>query len=364
MILNVNAVSCGDNITTDTTLTSDLVCDGTGIIVGAANVTLDCNGYKIQYNLSNQQLYGVYIETNDFVTVKNCIISEYEYGIRSFDEYEVGQHSDNDSVINNTIINTKWGIVHSGSDTILSNNTIINSTGGISLYGTRDTLTGNTLDNASILVEGEVSTRNSHYIDTTNEVNGKPVYYITDVSNYFAPIGGGQLIIANSTNVTIENQSISGILYGIYLSISHNCTIQNNNLTQNTYSLYLKESDNNKIRYNNVNNNTENGIYLSLSNNNLITSNIARYNAVGIYFNDVNYTDITNNTATNNTNSGIYLVRSRNNYVYENTLVNNRHGIALSSSSINNTLENNTISNNTKWSEPLFVDNKLSYIGV
>jgi hypothetical protein len=39
-------VGCGDTITTDTTLESDLVnCPNNGIVIGADNITLDLNGH-------------------------------------------------------------------------------------------------------------------------------------------------------------------------------------------------------------------------------------------------------------------------------------------------------------------------------
>jgi nitrous oxidase accessory protein NosD len=41
-------VGCGDTITTDTTLDSDLVnCPNNGIVIGAANITLDVNGHTV-----------------------------------------------------------------------------------------------------------------------------------------------------------------------------------------------------------------------------------------------------------------------------------------------------------------------------
>ena len=41
-------VSCGDTITADTTLDSDLLnCPNNGILIGADGVTLDLNGHKI-----------------------------------------------------------------------------------------------------------------------------------------------------------------------------------------------------------------------------------------------------------------------------------------------------------------------------
>ena len=226
LVLNVSAI-CGVNITANTTLTDDLICDGTGIRIGAANVTLDCNGHTIRYNLSNQQLFGVYIELYDNIVVKNCVISEYEYGIFSFDEYEIGQHSDNDTLINNTIFNTKWGIVLSGSDNNLINNTIINNTGGISLSGSADILINNNLTNASILVEGDVSNANSHIIDTTNIVNGRPIFYLKNIIDSTVPNGAGQIVLANGTNITIQNQTISNVLYGIRIISCRGCLLQN-----------------------------------------------------------------------------------------------------------------------------------------
>jgi len=48
MMRNVSALSCGDTITTSTTLTSNLgPCTSTGIFMGANGITLDCNGYTI-----------------------------------------------------------------------------------------------------------------------------------------------------------------------------------------------------------------------------------------------------------------------------------------------------------------------------
>src|SRR3954463_14789092 len=44
----VQQLSCGDTITTDTTLHKDLVnCPTNGIVIGADNVTLDLNGHTI-----------------------------------------------------------------------------------------------------------------------------------------------------------------------------------------------------------------------------------------------------------------------------------------------------------------------------
>ena len=44
-------LSCGDTITADTTLTSDLVdCPSNGIVIGADDITLDLNGHTVAGN--------------------------------------------------------------------------------------------------------------------------------------------------------------------------------------------------------------------------------------------------------------------------------------------------------------------------
>lgn len=40
---------CGDLVTTDVTLSADLVCDGSGLIIGRNDVTLDLAGHRLRY---------------------------------------------------------------------------------------------------------------------------------------------------------------------------------------------------------------------------------------------------------------------------------------------------------------------------
>src|SRR3989338_10998076 len=80
MISVVSAVGCGDTITEDTVLTEDLLnCSGNGIIIGADNITLDCNGHRID---GNGDFNGISVSNNvNGVTIKNCNIQEFGYGI-------------------------------------------------------------------------------------------------------------------------------------------------------------------------------------------------------------------------------------------------------------------------------------------
>ncbi|MBU0979409.1 MAG: right-handed parallel beta-helix repeat-containing protein, partial [Nanoarchaeota archaeon] len=69
---------CGSTITTDTTLTEDLLdCPGHGLIIGTDNITLDCMGHWIMGEGFN--MHGIRIEA-DHTTVRNCNV-EFFRGI-------------------------------------------------------------------------------------------------------------------------------------------------------------------------------------------------------------------------------------------------------------------------------------------
>ena len=71
---------------------------------------------------------------------------------------------------------------------------------------------------------------NTHIIDTTNTVNGKPVHYWKNQNGGTIPPGAGQIVLANSTNVVIENQNVSDCSIGIELGFSSNNRQKQRNL--------------------------------------------------------------------------------------------------------------------------------------
>lgn len=71
--------------TANTTLAPGLYVLPHGIAVGASNVTLNCNGATLQGNFGPGMLpiYGVTTLGNSNVTIKNCRIKGYYYGLRA-----------------------------------------------------------------------------------------------------------------------------------------------------------------------------------------------------------------------------------------------------------------------------------------
>ena len=86
-----NHVSCGDTITADTTLDSDLVnCENNGIVIGADDITLDLNGHRIDGDGTEApgcdpktELcdIGIVNEGHDGVTVRDGSVREFGIGV-------------------------------------------------------------------------------------------------------------------------------------------------------------------------------------------------------------------------------------------------------------------------------------------
>ena len=84
-------VSCGDTITTDTNLDSDLVdCPNHGIVIGADNITLDLNGHTIDGDgelvdpCPDDQFCDLGVDNtagHDGVTIKGGSIREFALGV-------------------------------------------------------------------------------------------------------------------------------------------------------------------------------------------------------------------------------------------------------------------------------------------
>ncbi len=308
----------------------------------------------------------------------------------------------NNIISRNTISNSDKGIyLACSNDNIISGNTISNNDDGIYLCGSRN---NDIRDN--IFVNDGLFVRSSY--DNTvenNTVNGKPLVYLEDETDYVISSDEvGQIILVNCSNITAKNFELSKTTVGIELWKTNNSKIINNNIhSNNNDGVYLNDSNGNIISGNTISNNDD-GIYLCGSRNNDIRDNIfvndglfvrssydntVESNTVNgkplVYIEDesdrvisndeagqlilVNCSNITaknfkltkttvgielwrtnnskiiNNNIDSNNNDGMYLGYSNNNIISGNHISdNNDDGVDLSGSS-NNTISDNNISN-------------------
>src|SRR5687768_14146307 len=75
-------VQCGDVITQDTTLDSDLVdCPGDGVVIGASGITLDLAGHTIDGTVPGAGGHGVRNAGADNVVVVNGRIQQFQFAV-------------------------------------------------------------------------------------------------------------------------------------------------------------------------------------------------------------------------------------------------------------------------------------------
>ena len=295
---------------------------------------------------------GIYLtDSCNYNTFFNNTCTNTFYGIDLW-------QSDHNTLTNNSSPNNKRGIriSDSNNNTLINNTSSSNESSAISLVSSKN----NTFKNNKML-EGGIGIIGSslenyitHNIDSTNTVNGKPVYYYKDSSGITVPSGAGQIILANCSRIVVENQNCSIGSVGLAIVFSSNLTISNNTFYSYSGSGISLYYSNFSTFSNNTCSNNHHGIYLKKSNNNTFANNICSSNYQGIILLDSNQKNVfINNTCNSNKHSGISIQESDFNILSNNVCSSNQDGgIALWDSS-NNTLANNTC--NSNWDDGIYL---------
>ena len=275
---------CGSYVNEDSMLSGDMSCNGTGMIINASNVVLDCAGYTINYSTAGVFGYGINNSGGyDNVTIKNCNIVEgnsttnNKYGIyfsnaddgtiennniTTSGEYGVGIHfassSDSNTLLNNTITTSGpggYGISFSSSsdsNTLLNNTITTSGPGGYGIYSysSNSNITDNTITTSGEYGYGiySYSSNLNTLLNNTITTSGEYGYGISFdsssdsnvTSNTITTNGGDSdtlYLLRNSNNNLFQNNNItqSG-RDGIRLDVSLSDYPENNNFTNNTFS--------------------------------------------------------------------------------------------------------------------------------
>ena len=351
---------------------------------------INCTRVSVQdLNLTKKWQAAVLLVSTAESTITRNSIKNSDQGICLID-------SVNNSISGNMITNSRDGIAvkDSSNYNVISENTLTDNGRGIYLFeSSNSTLRRNSLiGNGKPLVVycydsvySHALSRFIHDVDTSNTVDGKPIYYWINEQDKTVPSDAGQVVLVNCTNIKAEKLNlVDGS--GVQLAWTTNSSITKNTIT-NGYgiSLYhssnnivsennpcgidLYFSSNNNIHKNNATNNSR-GIYLSGSSHNNITENTIINNNAGIYLESIwtiggvsdpdpnavfneyrtyesSHNIISGNNITNNSMQGIR-ISSSNNTINDNNLTKNGNGISLTGGS-NNTIIKNSITDNNKW---------------
>lgn len=383
----------GRGLETDPYIISGYEIDGEGIenSVYIANTTVyfDLEGNHI----FNSSVNGVYLHnlTNGLV-LNNTIYENGDYGI------SIDQSSDNVFRNNTAFENTLHGIYLSDShENMISDNHAYNNTHGVGLeLSNFNTISNNTLENNSMYgIEVEESNNNmlennrlenndahgvrlvdsvinilknntmvecgidvwgasleywnTHFIDDSNTVNGKPLYYWNNETTGTIPSGAGQVILANSTGITVENQVLNNASTGVSLGFSDNNTVRNNNASNNYIGIRVVNSENNTVENNiALNNAPSGGIWVERSVDNIFKDNVLKNNGwYGMMVRDSSHGNtLDGNTMIANNDLGVSVSYSNNNLLVNNTIKQNMWGIQHEGAN-SNTIRNNIAFNNS-----------------
>jgi parallel beta-helix repeat protein len=359
------------------TLTGDLyghlVIERDNIVVDGAGHKLQLEGYgswAISAGIrdlahSNSEFVG----TNN-VVITNIIIEDFGYGIELGGSNNVvskvtltsgdrGGKAIWDSGSNNNIRecrifgNTSSGIYVAGTGAVITNNLIANnSEAGIEFSSSAGSLRENTFAKNGRVFDFGTLPSTSNVIDSSNKVDGKPVYCWTNEHNKTAPSGAGYVLLNNCSNITVQGISIlnssEGVVHnsnGIYLystrdslitknylqagagvridSSCQNVTVQENYFGSGSGGLSIKSSSNVSVIANNL---QTSGILLSRVAGCLVFNNTFSEWAVGVRLEGAPQNRILQNSVTD-CDVGISIFMSDENVFSDNNFVNNQQDV-------------------------------------
>ncbi len=301
------------------------------------------NNINLSHNTASGNYYGILLGNTHNSYIAGNIVSDNNYGIYSRgsrgniileniikDNVGIGislDYSSSNDIIGNTINNNGGGGIIfkwiSSNNRIASNIIKNNSENGINI---KSLATGNHFIENQMIDNryNFVASNFDNDIDTTNLVNGKPIYFIKYASGITidSSTNAGVVYCIECDDVTIkdlelennepsiyfyktdnsniENVKISIGPTGIRLYYSNNNNIKGNTFRDTQYAIHLKYSDNNIIYLNDLIGN-ENNFYYRDSTNTWNSPNQITYtyqtnthtNHLGNYWDD--YTDIDSN---------------------------------------------------------------------
>ncbi len=316
------------------------------ILVQRDNIVIDGAGYTLQGTGIGVGIALTIGRSN--VTIKNVKVKGFGLGIKLYE-------TSNNTIAGNNITDNSWYGIHlesSNQNTISDNNITDNDVGIYLESSSNNFLHGNLLEgnHYGFDVLGDELSHYLHSIDTSNLVEGKPVYYLINQNgitiNSSTHLTVGFLALINSTNITVEGLVLTKNGPGLLMAYTNSTKIQENNMANNRDGVWVYVSSNNTISGNNITANDEDGVNLYEASNNTISRNNIRDNDYGIYLGYSSNNTIYGNNIANN-DRGVWLSWSSNITVSGNKIMNSTYdGIHFDDSSSNTISGNNITENN------------------
>jgi parallel beta-helix repeat protein len=166
----------------------------------------------------------------------------------TFDGIDIGQ---NNTVAGNIVEFNRYGVWIGGGGNTLRNNVMENNLFNLKLCPPTD------FWDSLYRLEDVIND-----VDSSNEVDGKPVYYWVDQHNEQVPTNAGYLALINCTDIVARNLTLTNNEPGLLLANSTNCHLELLRIMNNYDGIILWGSSNNTVKNSDVIGNSGYGIHL------------------------------------------------------------------------------------------------------
>ncbi|HEU0303450.1 MAG TPA: right-handed parallel beta-helix repeat-containing protein [Gaiellaceae bacterium] len=308
-------VSCGQVVTVNVTLDSDLSCTGDGIVIGAPHITVNLNGHTVDGDDGLGDFGILNASGFDRVRILNGRVTDFENGVllsggaddnviahievrsSSFDGIVIGGGDRNIVSTNVVVANGASGIgvgAQGDHNWIQANSVVGNGFGGILVVGG---------DN-NVISGNEVTVNAGHGISVQSGATGN----LVDSNRVFgSDAGNGVNLAAAPGNTITRNQSDGNEGNGISLSDSDSVLVESNSVDGNDLDGIDigTGSDLARVRLNKALANHFHGISVFLGASPLLEGNVATGNGVDGIETDSPTSTLRHNTANANGDLGI-----------------------------------------------------------
>jgi len=193
-------------------------------------------------------------------------------------------------------------------------------------------------------------TLQAHDIDTSNTVDGRPIYFWVNQSDKQIPADAGFVALVRSTNITVKGLHLTNNVQSLVLKNTTHSLILDLRVTNNWDGIYFDRwSNNNTIIDSEISDNLFMGIYVATSSSNIICNNSIVNNAYGLLLdstvyadtlggipgdiNIVRYNTVVGNNVSNSSKFAVYLVDCEDNFFFHNNFNNSRQVYSSNSTS-------------------------------
>ena len=186
------------------------------------------------------------VADNDFSWYRDVGFSALGFRIHS---------SENVSLTANTFRDYGGHLLEQSANITITGNRFPGYLYGLALRSSRGmTLSNNSMDRGGLWIEGlDLLDFNSHHIDSTNEVGGRPIAYYRDCADVSLDgTATAQVIVANCQRVHLVNLSFAHVAVGAQFVYSQNVSVNRSNMVDVTEGVRAEASANLSVMQNNM----------------------------------------------------------------------------------------------------------------